>query len=299
MNKPEKRPLNGIVLLDKPIGMSSNKALKKAQYLFRAQKAGHTGSLDPLATGLLPLCFGEATKLSQYLLEADKTYSVTAKLGQRSSTADAEGEIIAEKPVPSLKADDVEKLLDNFRGEIEQTPPIYSALKVDGQALYKYARQGLDVEIKSRRVHIYDLKLISLNSDKLELEVHCSKGTYIRSLVDDLGELIGCGAHVSALRRITTAGYKIAEAVSLETLENADPSALGQYLIPLNSALTDWPALHLNEEEIRRFRLGQTVQLPPQAENRWIKVCDAEANLLGLGEVVGLDTLAPRKVFNV
>lgn len=298
-----KRSLNGILLLDKPIGMSSNKALKKVQHLFLAKKAGHTGSLDPLATGLLPICLGEATKLSQYLLEADKTYVVTAQLGQRTTTADSEGEVIAERMVPLLAEKEIEAALENFRGEIEQVPPIYSALKLEGKPLYKYAREGVKLELKSRCVKIYHLKYLEFSDNQLKLEVHCSKGTYIRSLVDDLGELLGCGAHVIQLRRIETAGYKSSEMISLEQLENEfdenNPEALDHYLIPLSTALPDWPSVNIEEEDLLRFQKGQNIRLAAPLQNTWIKVYDSEATLLGLAEVIEHVNLAPRKVFNL
>ena len=300
--KPFKRSIHGIFLLDKPIGISSNKALKKVQHLFRAKKAGHTGSLDPLATGLLPICLGEATKLSQYLLESDKRYRVEAYLGQRTTTADAEGEIIAEKPAPPLSKELIETALQSFRGEINQTPPIYSALKLDGKPLYQYAREGIAISPKSRQVHIYELKLIELNAPRLQLEVHCSKGTYIRSLVDDLGELLGCGAHVSELRRIACAGYKEVEMISLETLEREfvddNPAALDHYLIPMNTALPDWPELVLNEEQFLAFQRGQSIPLSSSEISGWVRVCASQGELLGLAELVD-STLYPRKVFQL
>ena len=300
--KPPKRPINGILLLDKPQGLSSNKALKKVQYLFSAKKAGHTGSLDPLATGVLPICLGEATKLSQYLLDADKSYSVTAVLGQRTSTADAEGEIISEKPVPVLSVPAIEKALDNFRGEIEQTAPSYSALKFQGKPLYEYARAGIEVAPKIRRVRINELRLISFSENQLRLEVQCSKGTYIRSLVDDLGELLGCGAHVSELRRTKAASYEIESCLSLEALEQAsdpsEPAALDHFLLPMSSALPHWPTLSLRDEEIVNFQHGRALKLSISSPNTRVKVCDTKGNLLGLGEVVDSINLAPKKVFN-
>lgn len=296
-----KRSISGILLLDKPLGLSSNKALKKVQYLLKAKKAGHTGSLDPLATGLLPICLGEATKLSHYLLEADKIYRVGARLGQRTNTADAEGELIAEKPVPDFKLEDIEKNLDEFRGEIEQTPPIYSALKINGQPLYKYARQGIAIQPKPRLVTIYDLELLNYSGVELTLQVHCSKGTYIRSLVDDLGEKLGCGAHVIELRRVMCAGYTEDQMLSLDRLEQEfdanNPSALDHYLIPLSTALPHWPVVNLEETDILFFQRGQAIRLKHTLPSGWFKVCGLEGELLGLAEVNEEGLLAPRRVF--
>ncbi len=300
--KPLKRPIHGIFLLDKPLGMSSNKALKKVQHLFRALKAGHTGSLDPLATGLLPICLGEATKLSQYLLDADKTYRVTAKLGQRTTTCDAEGEIIEEKPIPVLSNAELEKILMQFRGEITQIPPIYSALKVAGKPLYHYARQGIEVSIKSRQVTIYKLELIDLNASSFALEVHCTKGTYIRTLIDDIGQILGCGAHVSQLRRNSCAGYTETQMLSLASLESAfnedDPTALDHTLLPLNSALPEWPTIHINEAELFRFRRGQTIKLDEHRPDGWYRISSLGGELLGLGTLAGF-IVYPKKVFQL
>ena len=209
MNPPKtiKRAVNGILLLDKPPTMSSNRALQTVKHLFAARKAGHTGSLDPLASGLLPVCFGEATKFCQYLLSADKTYLVTMRLGIRTDTGDTEGEVISERPVPEVTSAILEKIFDQFRGEIEQVPSMYSALKHQGQPLYKLARQGITVARESRRLTIFRLTVLNFTADSVQFELHCSKGTYVRTLVDDFGEVLGCGAHVTQLRRIGVGAF--------------------------------------------------------------------------------------------
>ena len=207
-----KRDVHGILLLDKPAGMTSNQALQATKRLLQARKAGHTGSLDPLATGLLPLCFGEATKVSQFLLEADKRYQVVLRLGESTNTYDAEGEVTAVRPV-SLDRARLEQALTRFRGGIDQIPPMYSAIKQEGQPLYKLARAGITVDRPPRRVQIHEIRLLDWQDSRLELEVACSKGTYIRSLAHDLGEVLGCGAHVAALRRLGTGGFDIGQAI--------------------------------------------------------------------------------------
>ena len=216
--KSKRRSIDGILIFDKPLGMSSNAALQKVRWLFNANKGGHTGSLDPLATGVLPLCLGEATKFSQYLLDADKAYVTEARLGMTTATGDAEGDVLEIKPFNVTLAD-VEALLPRFTGEIDQVPPMYSALKHEGQPLYKLARAGETIERKARTITISQLKVLGLEGDRLQLEVHCSKGTYIRSLVEDIGAGLGCGAHVSALRRIKAGPFDLSQSVTLEALE--------------------------------------------------------------------------------
>ncbi len=268
--KPKGRPISGLFLLDKPQGLSSNSALQRVKRLYGAAKAGHTGALDPLATGLLPICLGEATKFSQYLLDSDKRYLTTAKLGQRTDTCDAEGEVTEEKPVPQdLTRVQIEALLEqHFSGEIEQVPPVYSALKLNGQPLYKLARQGVEVEVKPRRVRIHEIKLLALRDDELDLEVFCSKGTYIRSIVEDLGLLLGCGAHVSVLRRLQTGAFHADQMMTLEQLqslaeprqdeaENSIHQRLDALLLPAWSPVAALPALELTPEEVERMRVGQ------------------------------------------
>ena len=213
------RDIDGMLLLDKSPGMSSNGAVQRVKRLYSANKVGHTGSLDPIATGLLPLCLGEATKLSGFLLDTDKRYFVKVRLGRTTATADTEGETLEEKPVPMLDTQAIEAVLQRFRGDIAQVPPMYSALKHKGKKLYELARKGLEVEREARRVSIYELTLLGFGSDFLELDVHCSKGTYIRSLAQDIGMEIGCGAHVEQLRRTAVGGFTLDQSVTLEKLE--------------------------------------------------------------------------------
>ncbi|MDX5472853.1 MAG: tRNA pseudouridine(55) synthase TruB, partial [Marinobacter sp.] len=212
------REVDGILLLDKPAGITSNDALQQVKRIYAAAKAGHTGALDPLATGMLPICLGEATKFSQFLLEADKRYRVVAKLGERTDTSDADGEVVERRPV-NVSAGELIEALDHFRGDIEQVPSMYSALKYQGKPLYQYAREGIEVPRESRPITVYELKLIRFEGDEVELEVHASKGTYIRTIVDDLGERLGCGAHVTVLRRLAVAGYPAERMLTLEQLQ--------------------------------------------------------------------------------
>ena len=255
----QRRPVHGVLLLDKPIGLSSNDALQKAKWLLRAEKAGHTGTLDPLATGVLPLCFGAATKFSQLHLDADKTYETTVRLGIKTSTADAEGEVIVQRPV-TCTAGQVVEVLDRFMGPITQVPPMYSALKKDGKALYEYARAGETVEREPRHVVIHDLELLEmqLNSDApfLRLRVTCSKGTYIRTLGEDIAEALGCGGHLSALRRVATGPFAETDCVSLEDLTAMEEPQREARLMPVQSLLSDHTAVTLDAENAGRFLSG-------------------------------------------
>ncbi len=258
--------INGIVLLDKPKGLSSNQALQKVRWLYTAKKAGHTGALDPLATGLLPVCLGEATKFSQFLLDADKSYITRAKLGETTTTEDAEGEVTETRPVPEITEMLVEQALSEFRGPIDQVPPMYSALKRDGQPLYKLARQGKIIEIDPRRVTIKSLTLLKIDGDYLELEVSCTKGTYIRSLVRDIGEALGCGAHVVELRRTVTGPFDIADALTIEQLESSE--LRDGAIIDSDTGLDGMKAVMLDELQTNRILLGQQVNLTKEQVER-------------------------------
>ena len=263
MNAPrtrvQRRPVHGVLLLDKPLGLSSNDALQKAKWLLRAEKAGHTGTLDPLATGVLPLCFGAATKFSQLHLDADKTYETTVRLGIKTSTADAEGEVIAQRPVTCTVGQVVE-VLDRFMGPITQVPPMYSALKKDGKALYEYARAGETVEREPRHVVIHDLELLEVQLDGdtpfLRLRLTCSKGTYIRTLGEDIAEALGCGGHLSALRRVATGPFEEAGCVTLEDLTSMDEPQREARLMPVQSLLGDHTTVTLDIENAGRFLSG-------------------------------------------
>mgnify|MGYP000181515575 CR=1 FL=1 len=255
----QRRPVHGVLLLDKPIGLSSNDALQKAKWLLRAEKAGHTGTLDPLATGVLPLCFGAATKFSQLHLDADKTYETTVRLGVKTSTADAEGEIIEQRPVTCTVGQVVE-VLDRFMGPITQVPPMYSALKKDGKALYEYARAGETVEREPRHVVIHDLELLEMQLEGdapfLRLRVTCSKGTYIRTLGEDIAEALGCGGHLSALRRVATGPFAETDCVTLDDLTAMDEPQREARLMPVQCLLADHTAVTLDAENAGRFLSG-------------------------------------------
>lgn len=262
MNKPRRAPrrrIDGVLLLDKPAGMSSNAALQTVRRLFDAEKAGHTGTLDPMATGLLPLCFGEATKFAGALLDADKAYLATVRLGVVTTTADAEGQVIARRPVTVGEAE-VRAVLERFIGEIEQVPPMYSALKRDGKPLYELARQGIEVERPVRRVTIHALRPLAWQPERFEIEVVCSKGTYVRTLAADIGAALGCGAHLVALRRTRVGALDIAQAVTLAAIEATPSDARDRLLLPTDALLADLPIAALTATEAARLLHGQEVR---------------------------------------
>ena len=249
------RPVHGVLLLDKPVGLSSQDALWRARRLLQAEKGGHTGTLDPLATGLLPLCFGAATKFAQASLEADKGYLATVQLGVTRVGGDREGEILEQRPVEADAAA-LEAALARLRGEIDQVPPMHSALKHQGRALYEYARAGIEVERAPRRVCIHRLALLERRADELVLDVRCSKGTYVRTLAEDLGRLLGCGAHLSALRRTASGELRVEQALTLDDLEALDPAARLARMLPPDVLLRAWPEVRLPEDEAGRFLTG-------------------------------------------
>ena len=294
------RDVSGILLLDKPAGITSNAALQRVKRLFFASKAGHTGSLDPIATGLLPICLGEATKVSAYLLDADKGYLVTIKLGQKTTTADCEGEMIEPRPVPEVSRAQLEQLLAGFLGEIDQVPPMYSALKKDGRPLYELARQGIEVERQPRRVIIHSLKLLEQRADEIDLEVICSKGTYIRTLAEDLGDGLGCGAHVKRLRRTLTGSFELSRAVTLDELERirdeAPAEALDRYLLPVDSALQAWPGVSLTRDMTYYLRHGQAVLVPRAPTSGLVKLYGSEHEFLGIGHILDDGRVAPKRL---
>ncbi len=262
MNAPRRAPrckVDGVILLDKPSGISSNAALQRVRRLFNAAKGGHTGTLDPLASGLLPLCLGEATKFSQTLLDADKAYEAQLRLGVRTSTGDAEGEVLETRPV-GVAADEVLEACKRFVGEIEQIPPMYSALKVAGRPLYDYAREGVTLERKPRRVHIRRIELLDFDRDTARISVECSKGAYIRVLAEDIGALLGCGAHLVALRRTRIGRFHIDDSVGLAQIE-ANRDCACKWLLPVDHLLADWPSVLLDESAVGRFAHGQTVEV--------------------------------------
>jgi tRNA pseudouridine55 synthase len=291
--KPAWRCVDGVLLLDKPGGMTSNAALQTARRLFRAAKAGHTGTLDPLATGLLPLCFGEATKFSSDLLAADKTYEAEIGFGVRTATGDAEGEVL-ERRAPEFERPDLEAALTKFRGRILQVPPMYSALKRDGQPLYKLARQGVTVEREAREVDIAELSLLDFSPERCRVRVACSKGTYIRTLAEDIGNALGCGAHLTALRRTAVGGVSIAQAVTLDVLDALPEEERNRRLLPLDALLQDLPALRLDEAMGRRFMHGNPVPAGHGIEGK----CRVHGvgGLLGIAWVDACGILYPRRL---
>lgn len=307
MSKPRRprRPIDGVLLLDKPQGLTSNQALMRVRHLYQADKAGHTGSLDPLATGLLPVCLGEASKFTQYLLDADKTYRTRIRLGQRTATGDAEGEVLEEKPVPALDAAAIEAVLERFRGDIQQVPSMYSALKKDGRPLYELARKGIEVERPARPVTIHRLELLAVDGNDWELEVHVSKGTYIRSLAEDIGVMLGCGAHVVVLRRIALGPFTKPVMVTLEQLEQALLSGEGQsgghealdaLLLPTWVGLADWPRVELSENTAYYLLQGQPVQVSGAPREGSVLVFESGGRFLGIGEIDDDGRVAPKRL---
>jgi len=294
-----RRNVSGIILLDKPLGFTSNAALQKVRWLLNAEKAGHTGSLDPLASGVLPLCFGEATKFSQYLLDSDKGYETVMQLGQTSTTGDAEGEILQTRDVTVGRAD-IEAVLPQFRGQISQIPPMYSALKRDGQPLYKLARAGEVVEREPRSVTIARLELLECEGTRVRLSVGCSKGTYIRTLVEDIGEVLRCGAYVAELRRTQAGPFELAQTVTLEELEQAHAEggneALDRFLMPSDSGLQDWPLLQFSEHSAFYWLHGQPVRSPDAPKFGMVRVQDHNGRFIGIGEVSEDGRIAPRRL---
>ncbi len=289
--------IHGILLLDKRLGVSSNKALQEVKRLFNANKAGHTGSLDPLATGLLPLCFGEATKVSAFMLDDDKRYQVEVQLGLVTDSGDAEGQVIEQKPVPDFSEQQIQQCIESFVGEIDQVPPMYSALKHQGKKLYELAREGKTVERKARTIRIFDIKLLSQTRYKLELDVSCSKGTYIRTLAEDIGYKLGCGATVTALRRLNAGQFNIEQAFTIEQLQNMTAQALLQQLIAVDKPLDEMPMVTLSEQQTASIKQGR--QLLMQESIQGMVRMYSEQGFLGLGELLMDGKLAPKKLFHL
>ena len=302
MSKPRKRgrDIHGVFLLDKPQGMSSNDIMQKVKRIFQANKAGHTGALDPLATGMLPICLGEATKFSQFLLDADKRYLVTAKLGERTDTSDAEGQVVDTREV-KVKTPEILTALEQFRGDILQVPTMFSALKHNGKPLYEYARQGITVERAARPITIFELKFIEYNAPYLTLEVHCSKGTYIRTLVDDLGEVLGCGAHVTMLRRTAVADYPTEKMLDWNTLqalvEPQDLSLLDALLLPMDTAVAKLPTLTLDESQTQGIGFGQRVKFDnPNSLQGQVRLFSHENRFLGVAVIDENNVIRPQRL---
>lgn len=305
------RQINGVLLLDKPYEMSSNHALQAVKRIYFAQKAGHTGALDPLATGMLPICLGEGTKFSQFLLDTDKTYQVTAKLGIRTTTSDADGEIVSEKAV-NVSDEQLAVALESFRGTTKQIPSMYSALKYQGQPLYKYAREGIEVPREARDITVYNLELLRFEHDEVELNIHVSKGTYIRTIVDDLGELLGCGAHVAYLRRSAVGNYPIEKMVTLKQLEElleqaqdqdiAPSILLDPLLLPMQSAVEGMPAVYVDDMSAHYLRHGNPVQAYNTPNEGSVQVYigedeqDDSAEFIGVGIINDDGQVAPKRI---
>ncbi len=291
------RSVSGVLLLDKPAGLSSNKVLQRVKNLFKAAKAGHTGSLDPLATGMLPICFGEATKISAFLLEANKRYRFSCQLGQTTTTGDTEGEVVKTADFSTVTRADIERLLPDFTGDIEQIPPMYSALKHNGQRLYKLAREGIEVERKPRTITIFDIHLHSLKQGIMELEVTCSKGTYVRTLAEDIGEVLGCGAHIVQLRRLSVGPYEgeMVTVQALEELVEQGTHRLDQLLLPVESGVADWPDVHLGADAAFYMSQGQPILVPHAPTEGWVRIYDQQ-KFLGVGEVQDDGRVAPRRM---
>lgn len=296
MSRRRGRPVSGVLLLDKPAGLTSNHALQTARRLFDAAKAGHTGTLDPLASGLLPLCFGEATKVSQFLLGADKGYRARLRLGITTRTGDSTGEVLRERPV-TVEPARLEAVLRAHTGRLQQVPPMYSALKRGGERLYTLARRGETVEREARTIYIAQLALREFTGTELELEVDCSKGTYVRSLAEDIGEALGCGAHLTALRRLRVGHLQLSQAMTLDALEAlaADQAALDACLTPLAEALAHLPQHRVSDAEAERLRHGQSLAAPEGAAEGWLAVFSVRCEFVGMVERVG-GQLLPRRL---
>lgn len=294
------RPIDGILLLDKPSGLSSNAALQRVKRLYRARKAGHTGNLDPLATGMLPICLGGATKVSAFLLDAEKTYRITGRIGRATSTGDAEGEVVETGSEDESLLTGLEEVLEGFRGRIEQVPPMYSALKHKGERLYNLARKGIEVEREPRPVEIHELRVVELRGTEFELHVRCSKGTYVRTLIEDIARALGTCGHATALRRLGVGPYQNETMWSLDELERRAESsreALDELLLPVDSALRQWPAVELNADAAFHLRRGQPVLVPSAPMEGWVRLYDGQSSrFMGMGEVIDDGRVAPRRL---
>jgi len=300
------RPIDGVLLLDKPTGISSNDALQKVKRIFFAEKAGHTGALDPLATGMLPICLGEATKFSQFLLDSDKRYRVIAKLGERTNTSDSDGEVVETREV-KVDRDTLLANIEQFRGETDQIPSMFSALKYQGRPLYEYAREGISVPRESRKITVYDIQLLRFEGVEVEMEVHCSKGTYIRTIVDDLGEMLGCGAHVIDLRRTAVAKYPYEQMVTLEQLDallqqakeqNIEPKELlDPLLLPMDTAVQDLPEVNVIPELADMVLHGQAVQVFGAPTEGQVRITAGDEQLfIGVGQMDDDGKIAPKRL---
>ncbi|CAM8302239.1 tRNA pseudouridine(55) synthase TruB [Candidatus Methylopumilus universalis] len=292
--KSTKREIDGVFLLNKPLGFSSNQALKKIQWLLNAKKAGHTGTLDPMASGLLPICLGEATKFSNRLLNANKTYIATVQLGVTTTTGDQEGEVISEKEAVFNEAQ-VKETLQKFVGDITQIPPMYSALKFEGRPLYEYARQGIEIERKSRQITIYDIGLMEFQGSVMTIEVSCSKGTYIRTLAEDIGHALGCGAHLKGLERTQTGNFQLSEALTIEALEDMDSISREKVLLPIDALLEGLPSIELTSAETELIKKGQSIDFISKNEEE-LRLYSVSGQFVGVGQPDLQGRLFPKRL---
>lgn len=301
MNQPrqkiQRRPVHGIILLNKPLGISSNAALQKVRWIFRADKGGHTGALDPLATGLLPICLGEATKFSHYLLDANKTYQTTIQLGAMTTTADAEGEVVEQFAIPALSAGLIESVLAQFKGDIMQVPPMYSALKKDGRPLYELAREGIEIDRPARPVTIHSIELDGFSTDTMSITVSCSKGTYIRTLAEDIGKALGSGAYVKQLHRTQTGHFQLNEGMTIEYLESLTEAERDALLLPVYESIRDFPRVQLDHGEDFYFCRGQSVMIGNEPAGA--SLVFAKDRFLGLGMVDDERQVHPKRLVNM
>ena len=298
-NRPG-RDVQGILLLDKPKGLTSNAALQEAKRAYQAKKAGHTGSLDPIATGLLPLCFGEATKISSFFLSADKKYRSIFKLGIATDTGDAEGHELSRSDEIKVTDKHIADLLSEFHGELEQVPPMFSAVKFQGQPLYKLARQGIEVERKPRRVKVYDLSFTRLDKNSIEVVLHCSSGFYVRSMAHELGQKLGCGAHVASLQRTGVGQFSLHDAITLDRVQReTDPRILDSMLIPTDVGLKHLPGVNLSDDAAYYLCRGQPVKAANVPRDGWVRLYADEAGFLGVGKVLDDGRVAPKRLFNL
>lgn len=297
--KARGRDIDGLLLFDKPTGVSSSQALQHVKRLYHAAKAGHTGSLDPMASGMLPICFGEATKFSHYLLDADKGYFFTAKLGIRTTTSDAEGEVVEEREV-DVSAEDIEMIFERYRGVTQQIPSMYSALKHNGQPLYKYARKGIEIEREPRDITLYKLEMLEFRGDEVDGFVHCSKGTYVRTLVDDIGQELGCGAHLIRLRRDSVGDFdeKMVSLEQLKALKDEQAHAeMDDLLLPVDACMDYFPVVNLGDDEAHYIQFGQPVSITGAPADTLLRLYHNKA-FLGLGEIDRNGMLAPRRLIS-
>ncbi len=295
-----KRPIDGVLLLDKSLGLSSNQALQQVKRLYQAAKAGHTGSLDPLATGLLPICLGEATKFSHFLLDADKRYRALVQLGSTTTTGDVEGEVLS-RSESNVSPAQLPAVLKSFIGEIKQVPPMYSALKHQGKALYEYARNGVEIERPARQVSIFSIELTGFNQtlQQFEINVSCSKGTYIRTLAEDIGQVLGCGAHLAGLRRLSTAHFRLEDSYTLEQLERMSADERDSILLPADASIVDLPRVELNADSAYYLLRGQSVWKSGMNIDGFFRIYHENGQFLGLGELDSDGKIAPRRLLIV